>query len=179
MLKSFVSAGHHDNDPGAVSGELQESELTIEFRDLVISELQKLGVVYSKDKDNETLGQYLHRIKPGAGSVTVEFHFDSSSNKKATGTTAVVSNTASTNTRKFAKELVDTTARVLNIKNRGVIPESKTYRKKLAIMRKAGIVALLEIGFISNDNDVSAYQSGKQELAKEIALIIKKYDDLI
>lgn len=179
MLKSFVSAGHHDNDPGAVSGELQESELTIEFRDLVIAELARKGVSYAKDKDKETLGQYLHRIRPGSASVVVEFHFDSSLDKSITGTTAVVANRASKNSKAFAKELVDKTAKILGIRNRGVIPESQTYRKRLAIMRKSGIVALLELGFISNPSDIKAYEAGKTELARELARIIKKYDDLI
>lgn len=179
MLKSYVSAGHHENDPGAVSGKLKESELTIEFRDMVIAELAKTGVSFAKDKDSETLGQYLHRIRPGAASVVVEFHFDSSSNKKATGTTAVVADNASQNSKTFAKELVDTTSRILGVRNRGVIPEKKTYRKKLAIMRKPGIVALLELGFISNPSDIEAFHAGKEELAGEIAGIVKKYDDLI
>lgn len=179
MLKSYVSAGHHENDPGALGSGQNENELTIEFRDLVISELARMGVSYAKDKDNETLGQYLHRIRPGAASVVVEFHFDSSSNKNATGTTAVVANKASKNSKAFAKELVDKTTEILGIRNRGVIPESQTYRKRLAIMRKPGIVALLELGFISNQKDVEAYHAGKAKLAKELAKIIKKYDDLI
>lgn len=179
MLKSFVSAGHNNEDPGAINGNLKEATLNIEFRDMVILELQKLGVLYSKDKDTETLGQYLHRTKQGVGSVTVEFHFDSASDNTVSGTTVVVSDYASTRSRKFALELVNSTAETLNIRNRGVIKESETYRKKLGIMRKPGIVSLMELGFISNSSDIEKYNAGKTKLAKEIAWIIKKYDDSI
>lgn len=179
MIKSFVSAGHHDNDSGATANELKEADLTKEFRDLVIVNLEKIGANYSKDQDSETLGQYLQRIKPGNGSVVVEFHFDFASDSKTGGTTAVVADNASSNSKAFAKELADATSRVLGVKNKGVIPETQTYRKRLGLMRKEGIVALLEIGFISNASDIEKYNVGKEKLAAEIAKIIKKYDDLI
>ncbi len=181
MLKSFVSAGHHKNDSGAVNKELnlKEADLTIEFRDMVIAELEKLGATYTKDKDDETLGQYLSRIRPGYASVTVDYHFDSSTNPKATGSTSIVANKANKNSKALAKEMVKTTSKILGIRNRGVIPESKTYRGRLGILRKEGVVVVHEIGFISNASDMAAYEANKLELAKAHALLIKKYDDLI
>ena len=36
----FISAGHHNNDSGAIGSGYKENKLTIEFRDLVVSELK-------------------------------------------------------------------------------------------------------------------------------------------
>ena len=79
----------------------------------------------------------------------------------------------------FAKEIVDATAQTLGVKNRGVINEAESHRGRLGLMREQGIVSLLEIGFISNPDDVKKYQQKKIELATRLARIIKKYDDLI
>jgi N-acetylmuramoyl-L-alanine amidase len=46
-------------------------------------------------------------------------------------------------------------------------------------MRENGIVCLLELCFISNKNDVDAYQENKEQLAKDIAEIVIKYEKMI
>ena len=75
--------------------------------------------------------------------------------------------------------MVDTTSSILGIKNRGVISEDQSARGKLGLMREQGIVALLEIGFISNPNDLAAYQKNKYKLAAAIADILIKYEKMI
>ena len=44
----FISAGHNPKgikiDPGAVGNGFKEADLTVEFRDLVVSELKKLNL---------------------------------------------------------------------------------------------------------------------------------------
>lgn len=174
----FVSAGHHRKDPGAVANGMKESEKAMEFRDLVVAEIKKQGRSVVTDNDDETLGQYLSRIKTGNGSVVLEFHFDAAT-PSATGTTALVGDDADSNDKYFAKELSDTTACVLGIKNRGVKFEKDSHRGKLALMRKEGIVCLLELCFLTNLDDMKAYEKGKKTLAKDIAYILVKYEDLI
>lgn len=179
-----ISAGHHSKhsvkpDPGAVGNGYKEGDLTIELRDLVCAELDRLGVAYVKDSDQETLGQYLKRINTGSGSVVIEFHFDASSSDTATGATALIEAEADRLDRAFATELVETTAKCLGIKNRGVISESESHRGRLGLMREDGIICLLEVCFISNKKDVEAYQCTKQALAMLIAPIIKKYEAIL
>lgn len=182
-MSSFISAGHHRNsanpDPGAQGVlKVNEGDLTIELRDLVVPAAKKLGMTIIVDQDNETLSQYLTRIKPGSGSVVVEFHFNASDNASATGAEVIVGDGATLDSRKFAKELADVTATTLGIKNRGVITESQSARGRLGLMREAGIVALVEVCFITNVKDYNAYQANKYTLAQKYAQIIKKYDDL-
>lgn len=178
-MASFLSAGHHLKDSGAVAHGKQENLEMIKFRDLVVNYAKSFGVQVISDKDSETLGQYLERIKTGSGSVVLEFHLDAAANETATGCTAVVGDDSDRLDKMFAKELVDTTAKILGIRNRGVISESKTHRGKLGLMREHGIVALLEIGFITNKYDMAALEANQYTLASAIAKIVKKYDDML
>lgn len=179
----FISAGHNPKgikvDSGAIGNGYHEANLTVEFRDLVIKQCLKLGLKVIQDKDDERLGTYLERIKTGNGSVVVEFHFDAAASSSATGTTALIEEEADRLDKAFAKELVDLTANILGIKNRGVLTEAQSHRGKLGLMREEGIICLLELCFISNPTDVRQYKANKEKLAVEMAKIIKRYEDLI
>ena len=178
----FISAGHCPfsikKDFGAEGNSYKEGLLTIEMRDIVCHELDMLGVKYTKDSDSETLGEYLERIKTGSASVVLEFHFDAYDGS-ASGSTSLVGDDADRLDKAFAKELVDVTASVLGVTNRGVKGEGESHRGKLGLMRESGIVSLLEICFIDNSLDMQKYQVKKLELAKEYAKIVKKYEDMI
>lgn len=179
----FISAGHNPKgiktDPGAIGNSYRESDVTVEQRNLTMHELDMLGVKYITDKDDETLAQYLKRIKTGNASVVLEYHFDSASNKRASGSTAIISGDSDRLDRAFAKEIVDLTSKLLDIPNRGVISEKDSHRGKLGLMREEGIVSLLEICFISNELDMQKWQLKKKELASGIARIIKKYEEML
>jgi N-acetylmuramoyl-L-alanine amidase len=108
----------------------------------------------------------------------VEYHFDAAT-PQATGTTTLIEIDGDRLDKAFAKELSDTTSLILNINNRGVKSEADTRHKRLALMKENGIVALHEICFITNINDLKNYHLKKKELAKAHAQIIKKYEDLI
>jgi len=177
-MTAFISAGHHLKDPGAIGNGKKESDLTREFRDMVVPILKCNGVKVITDKDSETLGQYLSRIKTGTGSVVLEFHFDAAIHNGATGTTCLIGNDADRLDKAFAKELVDATSEILGIRNRGVKSESESGRGRLGLMRESGTVALLEICFITNEDDLKAYDTNKVSLACRIAEIVKKYEDL-
>lgn len=179
----FISAGHNPKgikvDTGAVGNGFRETDLAIEFRDLVIKECLRLGLKVIQDKDDERLGTYLERIKTGSGSVVIEFHFDAAASTSATGTTALIEAEADRLDKAFAKELVELTSKTFGIKNRGVITEKESHRGSLGLMREEGIICLLELCFISNKQDIQLYKANKEKLAFSIARVIKKYEDLI
>jgi len=179
----FISAGHNPKgikkDSGAVGNGYTEADLAVEFRDLVKMQLIAKKVPYVSDEDHERLAEYLERIKTGIASVVLEFHFDASDKPTATGTTSLIGSDSDRLDKAFAKELVDATAFRLGIKNRGVKSEAESHRGRLALMRENGIVCLLELCFISNIYDLTAYHENKQQLAKDIAEIVIKYENLI
>ena len=76
-MATFISAGHHLKDSGAIGSGTQENLETIKFRDIVIKLCKDMGLKVITDDDHETLKEYLDRIKTGDGSVVVEFHFGS------------------------------------------------------------------------------------------------------
>ena len=179
----YISAGHNPNgiktDSGAVGNGKRECDLTVEFRNLVLDQLKAKVALYISDNDSETLGQYLKRAETGNGSVVLEFHFDASANSKATGATALVGVDADDNDKAFARDILYATVSTFGIKNRGVLSEADSHRGRLGLMREKGIVALLELCFISNPDDLKAYDLHKTELAGKIADILIKYDALI
>jgi len=182
-MATFISAGHNPKgikvDPGAIGNGYREADLTVEFRDLVIKECEKLGLKVVKDRDDERLGDYLKRIQTGNGSVVVEYHFDAAATPTATGTTGLIEAEADRLDRAFAKELTDITATTIGIKNRGVITEAESHRGSLGLMREEGIIALIELAFISNAQDMKLYHANKNKLAIYHAQIIKKYEAMI
>lgn len=179
----FPSAGHNPKgikiDPGAIGNGFHEADLTVEFRNLVAECLTARGVAFVTDKDDERLGEYLKRIQTGSGSVVVEYHFDAAESTTATGTTALIGNDADRLDKAFALELVNSTAKQFGIKNRGVKTEAESHRGSLGLMRESGTVALVELAFISNINDLNAYQKNKHELAKIHAEILERYEKLV
>jgi N-acetylmuramoyl-L-alanine amidase len=182
-MTAFISAGHNPKgikvDPGAVANGLHEADLTVEFRNLVVSELLKRKVTVITDKDDERLGEYLKRIQTGSGSVVLEFHFDAAASPTATGTTSLYGSDADRLDIAFAKELVEATSLVLGIKNRGALSEKDSHRGSLGLMREQGIVSLLEICFVSNIDDVKKYQANKNRLAVKVAEIVERYEKMI
>lgn len=176
----YISAGHHDKDPGAVSKKYKESDLNIELRDLIIKELDKLGAKYIKDKDWETNTQYQGRIKPGSGSVLLDIHFNSSSNTSATGVETIVATDANVNSKNLAKDILQDVVEETKLKSRGVKSEKESHRGRLGILHtKSGMSVLLEVAFISNDKDIEAYKKSLNTLPVRIAKTLKKYDDLV
>jgi len=179
----FISAGHNPKgikvDPGAIGNGYKEADLAVEFRSLVVAILKAKKHNVITDKDDERLGTYLDRIKTGNGSVVLEFHFDAAATSKATGCTVLIGNDADRLDKAFARELVDANASILGIKNRGVKTEAESHRGSLGLMREQGTVALLELCFISNPDDLEQYQKSKITLASKIAEIVERYEKLV
>lgn len=180
---TFPLAGHHNRDSGAVYNGRFENKETQKIRDCIVSHLKKMGVKVITDRDDRTLSQVIGDIKPGSGSVLYEAHLDASSNPNVTGTTCVVSAesfAAKYNSYKMATEICEVTAKLLNIRNRGVISERQSHRGRLGILHtKSGISVLHEWCFISNESDMKALDKNLDKVCEAIAKILKKYDDLV
>lgn len=173
----YNSAGHHNNDPGAVAThggiKYQENKLMIEFRDLINKRLDAKGYKYIKDDDKETLSQYLGKIKPGSGSVICEGHLNSFTSSKATGIEVVIANNHSKEDKALAAMIATGLNRITGLAlrngNTGVITEKQSARGSLGIMKKPGIVILIEYGFISNPSDLKILLEEKVDICNFVA----------
>lgn len=178
MATIYLTAGHHLKDSGAVANGYKENMLTIEFRDLIESEIKLIdpSVKVWKDNDNLTLSQVIKEITKTstADDLLLETHFDSY-NGIATGTTVLVAANARMRSRQFAEDLAIGVSGTIGIKNRGVKNENESQHAKLGILHTKASSALLEVGFIDNKSDMQKYQNNKQCVAKEVALIIIKH----
>lgn len=174
----YLSAGHHNSDSGAVANGYKESDLTKEVRNLTVKNLDPKTII--QDKDSENNSQYQSRIKPGSGSVVFDIHFNSGQSI-ATGVECFVnaSDFMDKNSLSFklASEVCEITTKTLGIKNRGVKVEGASQHSRIGILNlKAGISVLWEVAFISNVSDMAQFNTKKEQLTKEIASLLKKYD---
>lgn len=191
----FLSAGHlntrnikHKTDPGAigVNGRWEADE-AVKVRDRVTAILVSRGYNVINDGPQETLREYLARIKPGPASVVAEYHFDASANATATGTSTLVGDDSKKNSQSMAAELSKATSDTLGIRLRDggdgdmILFERDAHRGRLGLMREAGIVALHEVCFISNPNDMAAFDDPIkfEAMCQAHAAILGKYEDLI
>lgn len=176
----FISAGHHNTDPGAVANGYIERDLTKIARNIIVSNIETKSVIL--DKDYETNTQYQRRIKPGSGSVVFDIHFNSGS-PTAGGTECFVNRIDFENKNslsfKMASEICSKTSEILGISNRGVKADNQSQHSRIGILNLgSGISVLWEICFISSVIDMQKYSEKKNALLKEIAVILKKYDAL-
>lgn len=171
----FLSAGHDLKDPGAVANGVKENELTMELRDLTHAALKRNRASVSIDKDDETLAQYLRRIKPGTGSVVCEIHFNAGQ-ETANGIEVLVPDRSTTHERALAAEICMAGVDIIGLRNRGVKDETQSHRGRLGLMREEGMNVLIEVCFITNTLDLARYQENKRKFAAKLAYILQKYD---
>lgn len=180
MRTIFISAGHSNTpgrDRGAVGNGFIEGNLTVEFRNLIISELAKIGVKAERDGDNTVTAETVNFIRKklfGINSIFIDFHFNAGPST-ATGCEVIVPDNPSEFEWSMAQDISATISNVLGIRNRLPKSESKSARSKLAWMRTTGENILPEVCFITNSADMASYQKNKNELASALAAAIKKW----
>ena len=173
----FLFAGHSLSDGGAtgVNGR-KEADETRKLRDLIKSYIPTKIVV---DDDRDNLSSVLTKAHTGSGSVVLDIHFNAVLNAQANGMEVIISDTATKNSRDFASELLAAGVSTTGIKSRRVKTEKESARGRLGVMREAGQVALIEVGFISNKSDMAKYDANVNKLAQAIAGILIKRDALL
>lgn len=186
----YLSAGHHLRDAGATrtykGKTYKESDITRIYRDKTLEYIKEYrpDARVITDNDNETLSQYLRRIKPGNASVVIEYHVNAGPLNKpgANGAEGIVEQEADRLDFAFANELM-TNFKVagMPLRKRSVIREDQTYRGRLGLMREEGIICLVEIGFITNDNDLELMMDDCfiDKVCALNAKTILKFEDMI
>jgi N-acetylmuramoyl-L-alanine amidase len=180
----FLSAGHSNipgKDRGAASGKYIEGVLAVEFVTLLRTELPKLGVTPIVDGYSNILAETMASFKKlvQARDIAIEIHWNAGT-PAATGTEVLVPGVpsldkASSFELALAKDTSILFSRVLGIKNRGVIPESSSARKRLGWMRIPCENNLVELCFISNFTDMISYEKNKTLLAIQYAGLLRDY----
>lgn len=171
----FLFAGHGGTDPGAVGVDgRREADETIRLRDRVKAYLPPSSSV-SIDNNADPLREVLRKAQTGNGSVVLDLHFNAASST-ASGCEVLIGDDAEQNDIDLATDILAALVKNLGIKNRGIKKESETPRKRLGVMRESGAVCLAEVCFISNKNDMAAYDKAFDSLARDIATVLVKHD---
>lgn len=186
-VKIIVIAGHGGVDKGARGvvwngNQIWEADMTIAVRNLiceymgfVLNEYPEIKVKIIKDDDSHTLQGVINwlnsKVAPKQNRIIYDIHFNAF-NRIANGAEVIIPDKATELEKKLAQMLQDVNVSVLKIKDRGVKPESKTARKRLAIMRPIGINVLDEICFIDNMEDMEKFFANISVLVQKKARAI-------
>ena len=169
-----ITAGHSNSDPGAVNGKFRESELVVNFRNAVVHYLREAGFTTRTDgvgRENDPLTSALKLIK--GSTVAVEFHMNAAASKQANGIETI----ALPQDKKLAKDLSAAVATALGSRLRGDngwIDQSKSARGSLAYINAGGLI--VELGFISNEAELAAFQARYWIAAKAVAKVLIEYE---
>lgn len=169
-----ITAGHSNTDPGAVNGKYKEADLVVSFRNAVAYYLREAGIQCKTDgvgTTNQNLNAAIRLIK--GSSVAVEFHMNAVASKQANGVETI----ALPKDKKLAQELSKAVADAFGSRLRGDngwIDQSKSARGSLAYINAGGLI--VELGFISNETELAAFQARYWIAAKAVANVLIKYE---
>ncbi len=169
-----VTAGHSNVDPGAVSGKFKEAELVTNFRNAVAYYLKSSGISIKTDgvgATNDSLASAIKLIK--GSSVAVEFHLNAAGSGQANGVETI----ALPKDKKLAQDLSKAVAAALGSRlrgNEGWIDQSQSARGKLGFISNGGLI--VELGFISNEDEISRFNARYWLAAKAVADVLIDYE---
>jgi N-acetylmuramoyl-L-alanine amidase len=177
--KIILSAGHGGTDPGAVSGSYIERDLAIELRNLIVKELNSLGIKPLVDDNNNALKQTLAwlRGKFGSKDILVDIHWNAAGSREANGSEIIIPNVSS----QFERDLANALLKVLTdigLRKRGIKSEALTARKTLAWMRPNAENVLIEVCFITNPTDMKLYEANKLAISRRIAAVLNHFSKI-
>ncbi len=169
-----VTAGHNSiSDPGAINGRIKESEIATDMRNMVALYLKNAGCQVRTDGDgseNQILSKACKLIAGAA--IAVEFHCNASTNKTANGVEAL----SQPKDKIISQQLCSAVSSVMKNSLRGEKgwkAEDSGQHSRLAYVSNGGII--LELFFISNDDELAIWQQKKWLVAQAVAKVLVKH----
>lgn len=167
MATIVIDAGHGGYDAGAVKGSRYEKNDNLRMALAVGERLKRCGinVIYTRTTDEFIPLLERSRISNSQNvDLFASFHRNSATSSSANGVETLVYNNASTKSVQAAEALQQALVNIGVQSNRGV------KRANLSVLRETNAPALLlELGFISNDQDNALFDSKFDAYADAIA----------
>lgn len=174
MKQVTITAGHGGKDSGAVNGQITESFIATDFRNMVKFYLEKSGITVLSDgnsSENKPLTEAISLAKKS--KLAIEFHCNASSNPSAKGVEAL----ANSKDKQLCKDLCLAVAKELSTTTRGADggwkAEDSGQHHRLGFVQAGGII--MELFFISNPKELEIYLAKKWVIAKAVAVVILGY----
>ncbi|MFC2612031.1 MAG: N-acetylmuramoyl-L-alanine amidase [Eikenella corrodens] len=166
-----VTAGHSNQDPGAVNGLFREADIAQEMRNMVALYLRQKDIAVKTDGEGKGNLPLPAAIKLIAGSkAAVEFHCNAFSKPSAGGCEAL----SQPKDRALSQRLCKAVSDVMGIPTRGTDGgwknEGSGQHSRLGYVRNGGII--LELFFISNPAELAVWQDKKWLVAKAVAEVL-------
>ncbi|MCH7307554.1 N-acetylmuramoyl-L-alanine amidase [Acinetobacter sp. NIPH 1852] len=165
-----LTAGHSNNQPGAVNGKDTEHELMTKARDAIAKILRADGFTVLTDGeegDNQLLSQAVKLVPKG--DIAIELHLNGGV-KTAKGIEALANSTLKTECQKLCSAINQAYNFVLR-GDKGWKSSTSGQHHRLAFCEAGGIV--LENFFITNDAELAAFKSDPEKLYQALADTIK------
>lgn len=141
-------------DPGAFAANVSEADVVLSWVMAGKKELETAGfevfLTRSSSTESSPLASRVNRAVAAKSKIYISFHCNSAGNKLATGTEVFYRDEKD---KILAEKLQSTLLNVLGLRDRGLKTESQSQHPRLAVMEFPGPVALVELGFISNEAD--------------------------
>jgi N-acetylmuramoyl-L-alanine amidase len=177
MASIFVSAGHGGfegnlRDSGTIAFGTTEAKEMMLTRDVLVAELRQRGIETFSVPDTLSLVQTIAWIndRSRVGDVAIEMHADSFSNPQVRGASAFY--IGSNPSRKADAELIlnGYFRRIPEMVSRGAKADTEAGVGSLAFCRRVTIPSLLiELGFLTNLDDLKIIQNRRREVALGLA----------
>ena len=166
-----IDPGHGGEDPGAVVNfsEKHEADHTLTTALLVKKELEAMGAKVILTRTSDTSVSLAERAEISNKNNANAFHFDSSEDDSASGTTAYYYSDKSESLSQTVNKYL---SRNLPLKNQG-----SRFQNFMVLRDNARPSILLELGYLNNqgDNKVISSEEYQQNIAKSIANAFKEY----
>lgn len=158
----FISAGHDDNDPGAIGyGNIKEADVVLSFRD-DLAEYLRGKVVFAKDGErNQNLPLRTASKMASKHDIALEFHCNAF-NGKATG----VETLSQPDNYALGNRICQVISDTVGIANRGAKPEGSGQHSRLAFASAGGII--VELMFFDNRSDCDKFFANRDALIKAL-----------
>jgi N-acetylmuramoyl-L-alanine amidase len=177
MASIFVSAGHGGfegslRDSGAIAFGTTEAQEMILTRDLLVAELQQRKLQTFSVPDTLSLAQTIDWINARCqpGDVAIEMHADAFSNSQARGASAFY--IGSNPQRKANADLIlkGYLRRIPGMPSRGAKADTDAGVGSLGFCRRVAIPSILiELGFLTNPDDLRIFQTRRRDIALGLA----------
>jgi N-acetylmuramoyl-L-alanine amidase len=175
MNTVFISAGHSNTDPGAISadGTYREADLAVRLRNRITASLRAIGVETISDGEgqvNQPLRDAVQTAKRNQG-ISIEIHFNAGP-PSASGVEAL----AKPRHKVMSQALCAAIAKHLKSPLRGEggwKPTNSGQHHRLAFCEANGVI--LEVCFISNPGELETYLKLEAEIAQSLADVVSDY----
>lgn len=168
-MSVYLSAGHSNADPGAVAFGRKESDIAVEFRNIVSFYLTREGVEHDLDGLG-TVNLPLAEAVRGAKRhpIAVEFHCNAAASLSARG----VETLSKPKDYKQGGRICAAISDSLGIPSRGAKPEASGQHHRLAFVQAGGII--VELFFLTSKADLAAYDARKWLAGKAVAEVLER-----